>query len=253
MRSQDVSAMNRRKKRAQRNRQEKAKLDRDHRKISALKAREPGPWGAFGVWRELREAVSTLIAGKPRPAQQEAASAPICRDCGAPNDPDSSECWLCQRRDWKPGAIAVSARSESYREELPLPPGDQARKAAMSDDVVAMIARHRRERASALSAETPDRARLMSSVATILIVLALAVVEVGVARLAPGLGIALLILLVPAWAITEWRARRQNTPMSAERKFAWIVGVTILIPVLLVVMSLIIAVSIVCVPLMLLI
>jgi hypothetical protein len=75
----------------------------------------------------------------------------------------------------------------------------------------------------------------MSSVETLLIALALAVVEIGVARLAPRLGIALLILLVPAWAITEWEARRQNQPMSAPRKLAWIVGLTVVIPVMLVV------------------
>src|SRR5207249_8058799 len=24
-----------------------------------------------------------------------------CWDCGATNDPGASECWLCQRRDWR--------------------------------------------------------------------------------------------------------------------------------------------------------
>jgi hypothetical protein len=24
-----------------------------------------------------------------------------CRECGAVNDPGASECWLCQRRDWR--------------------------------------------------------------------------------------------------------------------------------------------------------
>jgi ribosomal protein L40E len=24
-----------------------------------------------------------------------------CRDCGAVNDPGATECWLCQRRDWR--------------------------------------------------------------------------------------------------------------------------------------------------------
>ena len=78
-----------------------------------------------------------------------------CWDCGAENDPDASECRLCHRRDWKPGAIAVSARSESSRDELPLMPGDQARKAVMTDDIVAMISQHRRERASAPGAREP--------------------------------------------------------------------------------------------------
>ncbi len=26
---------------------------------------------------------------------------PICRECGATNAPGASECWLCQRRDWR--------------------------------------------------------------------------------------------------------------------------------------------------------
>jgi MFS superfamily sulfate permease-like transporter len=27
--------------------------------------------------------------------------APTCRHCGATNDAGASECWLCQRRDWR--------------------------------------------------------------------------------------------------------------------------------------------------------
>jgi hypothetical protein len=36
-------------------------------------------------------------------------------------------------------------------------------------------------------------------------------VAIGVSRLSLRLGIALLILLVPAWAITEWESRRQDS------------------------------------------
>jgi hypothetical protein len=79
----------------------------------------------------------------------------------------------------------------------------------------------------------------MSSVETLLIALALAVVAIGVSRLSLRLGIALLILLVPAWAITEWESRRQDQPMSAPLKLAWIVAQMVLIPVLLVVSLLI--------------
>ena len=31
----------------------------------------------------------------------EAPLAPSCRHCGATNDPGASECWLCQRKDWR--------------------------------------------------------------------------------------------------------------------------------------------------------
>ncbi len=28
-------------------------------------------------------------------------SSPVCWDCGAANDEGASECWLCQRREWR--------------------------------------------------------------------------------------------------------------------------------------------------------
>jgi ribosomal protein L40E len=188
--------MSSRKKKAKHNRREKARLERERRKISATRAQEPGPWRSFSVWRELREAASALIAGNPGPAQEKPVSAPICRECRATNDPGASECWLCGRRDWR--ADPTSPTTKPRAEKI------------------------------------SDHPRLMSSLETILIVLALAVVGAGVVRLAPGLGIAFLILLVPAWATVEWAARRRNAPMSAARRFFAILGVTILIPVLLV-------------------
>jgi ribosomal protein L40E len=123
-------------------------------------------------------------------------SAYICWDCGATNDPGASECWLCHRRNWRADAASPASRSV---------------------------------------ATTSERAGLtwIHSVDSVVIVLALAVVESGVAMVAPGLGIILLILLIPAWVITEWRARRRDTPMSAPRKLAWIVVATVLIPVVL--------------------
>jgi hypothetical protein len=60
---------------------------------------------------------------KPKPDQ-------TCWDCGAANRSNARECWLCGRRNWKSGAIAVSARSEWSSDELPRPPGDRAGKAA---------------------------------------------------------------------------------------------------------------------------
>ena len=39
---------------------------------------------------------------------------PTCRDCGAPNDPGASECWLCHRWDWRgTSAAPASAKAES--------------------------------------------------------------------------------------------------------------------------------------------
>jgi ribosomal protein L40E len=127
---------------------------------------------------------------EPSPAHEKPRSATICRDCQATNDPGASECWLCSRRDWR-------------------------------DPNPAAIKPH---------AETTSDARLTTYVETILIGLALAIVGAGAVRLAPGLGIAFLILLVPAWAITEKRSRSRKAPMSAHRKFANIVGTAILIP-----------------------
>lgn len=34
-----------------------------------------------------------------------------CRDCGAENDPGSSECWLCHRRDWRSDAAPVPEKT----------------------------------------------------------------------------------------------------------------------------------------------
>ena len=41
-------------------------------------------------------------AAVSRPGSPDRADSPepICWSCGASNDPGSSECWLCQRRDW---------------------------------------------------------------------------------------------------------------------------------------------------------
>jgi ribosomal protein L40E len=36
----------------------------------------------------------------------------ICRECGAPNDPDASECWLCHRRDWRSDATSPPAKAD---------------------------------------------------------------------------------------------------------------------------------------------
>jgi ribosomal protein L40E len=136
-----------------------------------------------------------------------------CRECRAANDPDASECWLCHRRDWR---------------------GDPDSPAATTKSVA--------------GAPSFDMGKAVGE--ALLILLALAVVEIGLLRLAPGLALAFLILLVPAWAITEWRARRRKEPMSAHHKFARIVVTTVLMPILLV-LSLLIAVFAICMALVL--
>jgi ribosomal protein L40E len=41
----------------------------------------------------------------------EAPLAPTCRHCGATNDSGASECWLCQRQDWRETPKIRSGRS----------------------------------------------------------------------------------------------------------------------------------------------
>ncbi len=142
-----------------------------------------------------RQGIAATKAQDPRPAHEKPRPATICRDCQATNDPAASECWLCGRRDWRGNPASPATK--------PL-------------------------------AKTVGRARLMSWFETILIVLALAVVGAGIVRLAPGVGIAFLILLVPAWVITEKTARSRKQSMSAHRKLGEILWWTIVIPSLLV-------------------
>jgi ribosomal protein L40E len=132
--------------------------------------------------------------------------ASACRDCGATNDPGASECWLCHRRDWR----ADPASTTSQR-----------------------------------AAGSSDRALVISSLGTLLIAMAIGIVEIGVTMLAPGLGITLLFLLVPAWAITEWKARHRAKPIPAWQRFALMVGVIIFMPALLV-LSLLVALMVLC-------
>ena len=115
-----------------------------------------------------------------------------CRECGAVNDPGASECWLCQRRDWRgPARFPTS----------PKPAPSQ-----MSDGAWPIIA------------------------------LVLGLVVVGGVAIAPGLIIVLLIFVLPAWGLAEWvahRRRRRGLPTSATRKVAWILMLTIVLPILL--------------------
>ena len=117
-----------------------------------------------------------------------------CRECGATNYPDASECWLCQRRDWRgPPRFSTSPKPE--------PSSDSGHGPAL-----------------------------------IGLTLALGLVALGALAMVPGLAIGLLILVVPPWIGAEMianRRRNRGLPTSATRKVAWILVLTILIPILL--------------------
>jgi hypothetical protein len=128
----------------------------------------------------------------------------ICWECGATNDPGSSECWLCQRRDWN-----------RY-------PAPRARRAA--------------------PLQLPRRGPL-STIAGLMIGIAILGVAIGLFREAPGLTVFLLISVAPALAITELKARgryRRGDPMSIGERILRVVVLMILIPIL-VVLALVVA------------
>jgi ribosomal protein L40E len=82
----------------------------------------------------------------PAPADAKPSPLKICRDCHAANDPGTSECWRCGRRDWRADPASPATK---------------------------------------LSDEPSDRAMLMSTRSAFLIVLALAIGGTPIARLVP--------------------------------------------------------------------
>ena len=133
---------------------------------------------------------------------------PRCWDCGASNDPGSSECWLCQRRDWNryPGPRG-----------LRVPPGR-------------------------------PRDRSPSSIAGLMTGIAIIAVTFGLYREAPGVAIAAAIAVGPALLLTELKARkrwRRGEPMSAVERILRVIALTIVIPILLIV-ALVITVFAIC-------
>jgi hypothetical protein len=129
--------------------------------------------------------VAAMTDPKPEPES-------TCWDCGASNHPTSSECWLCQRRDWRKS------------------PGVRPRQT------------------------TPPTRGPLSTIAGWMVLIALVAVFAGIFRAAPGLAIALLVCILPAWAITEVgaaRRRRRDDPMSRMERALWIVALTIMIPI----------------------
>jgi hypothetical protein len=88
-------------------------------------------------------------------------NSPRCFDCGAENDPGASECWLCHRRDWRGLYAGDDAKSLDTRQIL----------------------------------EQLHREQLVSMVSRIG-GLAMVLVLIGTAIVAPGLGVGLAILAV---------------------------------------------------------
>ena len=116
-----------------------------------------------------------------------------CWDCGASNPLGSSECWLCQRRDWRGGP------DPHPRQTIPPTPRGPLFPTAGGMVSIALIA-----------------------------------VFAWIFRAAPGVAIALVVWVLPPWAITAVQAdrrRRRAEPMCGLERAVWIVVLTILLPI----------------------
>lgn len=124
---------------------------------------------------------------------------PICWGCGAPNSPGSSECWLCQRRDWnRPGGRRGRL--------IPAAPGSRRGPA--------------------------------STIAGLMIGIAICGGAIALIREAPGLAVFLLVSVGPALVLTTAKARRRSRegdPMPLWERVARILALSVLIPVLVIV------------------
>ncbi|MHB1560633.1 MAG: hypothetical protein ACYC61_24535 [Isosphaeraceae bacterium] len=116
-----------------------------------------------------------------------------CRYCHAPNDPGSSECWLCQRRGWRP----LTGLSPAYESPIRVRP------------------------------------RPVTTIGKLMIVIAVIAVFLALAVLAPPVAVALTVSAVPAWIVTEFKdyRRRGGGGYSPGRKFALFLGLTFLFPI----------------------
>jgi hypothetical protein len=119
---------------------------------------------------------------------------PTCWDCGAPNDPGSSECWLCQRRDWNRYPNLRRRRSTSERGPFSTIGGQMI--------VIAGIAV-----SLALFVVAP-------AVGVVLLVFAL-----------PALF---------GTEFIAFRRRRRGEPMSLGQRVGWFLGLMVLFPILLI-------------------
>jgi hypothetical protein len=119
---------------------------------------------------------------------------PTCWDCGAPNDPGSSECWLCQRRDWN--RYPDRRRGRPARQRGPL--------ATIGGQMLAIAA----------IAVTMAICVLAPPVGVVLLISAL-----------PALFIT---------EFMAFRRRRRGEWVSGWQRFRWFIYLTIMIPILLV-------------------
>ena len=127
----------------------------------------------------------------------------VCGHCGAANDADARECWLCERPIRRLMMPEPSRRTDSTTEPSPV------------------------------------GCLLVTGVT------ALAVVLLSVA---PGVGILLLVTVVPALLVTEFHARRrlrQGRPMNRFERAAWTMLWVVFLPIVLAV-ALFIAVLVLC-------
>ena len=122
---------------------------------------------------------------------------PTCWDCGAPNDPGASECWLCQRRDWR-----------GYRGVRPGYPAPARRRGPLSTIGGWMILIAVIGVAVGIFREAPGLAILL----LISVVPALIITE-----------------------IKAYRRRRRGEPMSGLDRLLWVLLLSILVPFLLII------------------
>jgi hypothetical protein len=116
-----------------------------------------------------------------------------CRECGAVNDPGASECWLCNRRDWRgPSPFPMSPK-----------PAPQQQQSGGAWPIIALV----------LGLVVVGGVAIAPGLIIVLLIFSL-----------PAWGIA-------EWI--AYRRRRRGQPMSIATKAAWIVGLAIGLPVLL--------------------
>ena len=113
----------------------------------------------------------------------------ICLDCGAPISAAANYCWMCGRRVLPP--VIAQRSSDSLA-------------------VTRTAARH-----------FDHRATTQFSVATLLLIVTLSAVVLGIFAISPGLGVVVLIVLVPALirvAVRSSRAQGEGRPLSGSEK-----------------------------------
>jgi hypothetical protein len=145
-------------------------------------------------------------------------SSPSCWDCGATNDPGASECWLCQRRDWR----------RSSRGPMPMKPEPSPTSGHRSPLVALKLG--------------------LVVIGVFLIAPVLGMAVYLLYALGDWLVFVPLIFVAPAWfgaVVSARRRRKRGLPTSIARKLAWIAVLTITIPIVLV-MALVITVGLVC-------